>query len=117
MSDERISKVPRKINIPPPMMLGLNGAQAFCWVSAMIIMGMISSTADSILSSVMSWITTAVLLIILLAVLRFINGKRRALLSHTFIRLRSMMKIKRYAGRGTSYAWGGGGHRGGERPY
>ncbi len=113
----RQHKVPRKINVPPPMILGLSGPQSFAWVASMIIMGIIASSFNTALSAIAAWVTMGIILFIEVAVLRFINGKRRSLISHTFSRWRSMATIRRYAGRGVSYAWGGKGHKGGERPY
>lgn len=115
--DARNHTVPRKINVPPPMILGLTGPQSFAWVSSMIIMGIIASSFNTILSAISAWITMGIILVIEVAVLRFINSKRRSLISHSFARMKSMIRIKRYSGRGISYAWGGKGHRGGERPY
>ena len=115
--DEYGHSVPRKINVPPPMILGMSGPQSFAWVSTMIVFGMIASSFDGIGSAILAWLIVAVVLFIEVAVIRFINSRRRALIPHTFKRIVSMMKIKRYAGRGISFAWGGTGHRGGERPY
>lgn len=99
------------------MILGLTGPQSFVWVGSMIFLGILASSVSGGMASIMAWLSLALFLLVELLVLRFINTRRRSLISHTVSRWISLGKGRRFAGRGVSVAWGGKGHNAGERPY
>jgi len=94
--------VPRKINVPPPMILGLTGGQSFFWVATMILYGVIASSFSG-WATLWAWLTVFALLIFELAFLRFVNSRRRALVGHSIMRAKSLLfEPRRFTGRGFS---------------
>jgi hypothetical protein len=98
--------VPQKINVVPPLILGLSGGQSFAFVFSLFVLVGIASTFDRFIHNLIAFLVAIILLAIEYVFYRIINGGRRSLIPHHCKRWWSMcFNQRRFSGRGQKTAW------------
>jgi hypothetical protein len=98
--------MPRKINIVPPLILGLSGGQSFTFVLSLFLFIGIAATFNGIIHNLIAFLVAIILLVVEYTLFRVINGGRRALIPHHCKRWWSMcFNPRRFSGRGQKTAW------------
>lgn len=96
---------PRKVNVPAPMIFGLNAGQSFFLVGSGIFLGVLASLPDSMMWAIAGWVGAIFSIAVELVLMKTANWQRRASIKHTLGKIRSLYfgsAPRRFAGRGVS---------------